>query len=143
MHRLFLFSEWGVGEGAFLEEDGRPADLGLPYTNWFEAIPHCVKALRRENIKSEGATLLELKYNIRYRRFRQAGAIAKRWIKGVTPNCPYCYYALSMDGDHRREALSWAKKGESSLILRRPSFRKHTLIAPSDCLFVDPLTSHI
>lgn len=62
-------SEWGIGDGGFAGEDGRPLDLGLPYVQWFESLPHCISALRARNPKSKEATMLEIKYNIKHRRW--------------------------------------------------------------------------
>ena len=86
-------------------------DLGVPYTTWFEAIPFCVKALRKKDPRNEAATMLEIKYNIRHRRWDIVQKISQDWIRNVNSECTYCYYALTMNPDTAEEGLSWAKKG--------------------------------
>lgn len=103
-------SEWGIGDGGFNDEHGRPVDLGLGFTTWFESLPHCIKALRAENPNSEEAMVLELKYNIRHRRWSNAHTIAKKWLEEVNSECAYCYYTLTMDNKDDRVGLSWAKR---------------------------------
>lgn len=102
-------SEWGVGDGQFRDERNQLIrDLGLPYTNWFEALPHCIAALRAEDPKSEPAAMLEIKYEIKHRRFAKAHQLAKAWLT-VNEKCSYCYYALTMDQKNDKEGLRWAK----------------------------------
>ncbi|KAG9024518.1 hypothetical protein FRB95_011377, partial [Tulasnella sp. JGI-2019a] len=111
LYQLLIRSEWGVGDGGFADEKGKPVDLGLGYATWFESLPICIKALRKANLKSEEAAMLEIKYNIRHRRYREAHRLAKNWITNVNTNCGFCYYTLTMDNKDEREGLRWAKKG--------------------------------
>lgn len=111
LYALLMRSEWGVGDGQFRDERNQLIrDLGLPYTNWFEALPHCIAALRAEDPKSEPAAMLEIKYEIKHRRFAKAHQLAKAWLT-VNEKCSYCYYALSMDQKNDKEGLRWAKLG--------------------------------
>lgn len=104
-------SEWGIIDGQFQDENGHNITRELaPYPTWFEALPYCVNALRKDNPKSEAATMLEMKYHIRHRRYGKAQATAKAWIKDVDPDCGYCYYVLSMAHTDDRVGLSWSKK---------------------------------
>ncbi|KAG8900695.1 hypothetical protein FRB99_005811 [Tulasnella sp. 403] len=111
LYSLLMQSEWGIGDGRFEADDGLPFDTGVPYKTWFESLPFCISALRAENPQSEAATMLEIKYHIRHRRFSKAHEIAKKWIDNVNAECSYCYYALAMDCKDDREGLRWAKKG--------------------------------
>ncbi|KAG9015244.1 hypothetical protein FRB90_004864 [Tulasnella sp. 427] len=111
LYALLMRSEFGIGDGQFRDERKQLiTDLGLPYTNWFEAIPPCVAALRAENPNSEAAVILEIKYEIKHRRFAKVHKLAKAWLE-VNENCSYCYYALSMDQKNDKEGLKWSKLG--------------------------------
>ncbi|KAG8920231.1 hypothetical protein FRC02_001041, partial [Tulasnella sp. 418] len=110
LYRLLMMSEWGIADGKWGDEHGRDVDIGLPYTSWFEALPHCIKALRNVNPQSEEATVLEIKYNIKHRRFSTAHEIAKNWIDTVNVKNTYCYYALSIQPENDSDGLMYAKK---------------------------------
>ncbi|KAG8959009.1 hypothetical protein FRC03_008553 [Tulasnella sp. 419] len=111
LYRLLMMSEWGIADGRWGDAQGKEVDIGLPYTSWFEALPHCIKALRNVNPQSEEATTLEIKYNIKHRRFKTAHEIAKNWIDTVNVKSTYCYYALSIQPENYSDGLMYAKKG--------------------------------
>lgn len=119
LYGLLMQSEWGIGDGAFADENGRPlSDLGLPYTMWFESLPHCIKELRlADGHNSEAATCLEIKYAIKHRRFPEAHKVALEYIDKVNSKCAYCYYALAMDSESTKEGLKWSKKVRSQIDL--------------------------
>ncbi|KAG9043260.1 hypothetical protein FS837_009826 [Tulasnella sp. UAMH 9824] len=111
LYALLLRSEWSIGDGEFRDDRNKPiTDLGLPYVNWLEALPLCVAALRAQDPKSEAAAILEMKYEIKHRRFAKVHKLAKAWLD-VNEKCSYCYYALSMDQKNDKEGLRWAKLG--------------------------------
>ena len=111
LYQLLMKSEWGIGDGMFGDEKGAHIDVGLPYVQWFESLPYCIKALRAsEGANSEAATALELKYHIKHRRFPEAHKIARNYLEKVDSKCSYCYYALTMDCKDDKMGLGLAKK---------------------------------
>ncbi|EPQ53631.1 hypothetical protein GLOTRDRAFT_63247 [Gloeophyllum trabeum ATCC 11539] len=110
--RLITTTEFSMTEGMFQsdEETGKRVniDLGLPYTMWSDALPHCAQALRSKGDLDQ-ADIVELKYMIMKGRIPQAVELSKQAIKR-NPEVAYFYYAITMTADMEL-GLRYAKKG--------------------------------
>ncbi|TFK49399.1 hypothetical protein OE88DRAFT_1662959 [Heliocybe sulcata] len=111
--RLILMTEFSIAEGMFQSQNpvtGQPEviDVGLPYTMWSDALPHCAKALRSKG-ELDLADIIDLKYHIMKARIPAAVEHAKHAIKR-SPEVAYFYYAITMTADLEL-GLRFAKKG--------------------------------
>ena len=112
---LIQRTEFAIGEGMFQGEDrhGRreSIDVGLPFTMWTDALPHCAQALRARGAQADldAADVLDLKYYIIRSRIPDAIAHGNRAV-ARNPDLAYAYYAISMGADHQ-QGLRAVKKG--------------------------------
>ena len=115
---LIQRTEFAIGEGMFQAEGpgGRweTMDLGLPFTMWTDALPHCAQALRKRGASADldAADVLDLKYYIIRSRIPDAIAQGNRAV-ARNPDLAYAYYAISMGADHQ-QGLRAVKKGLKS-----------------------------
>ncbi|KDR72536.1 hypothetical protein GALMADRAFT_73678 [Galerina marginata CBS 339.88] len=113
---LILKTEFSIADGMFEVEDPvtrkRSFDnLGLPFKSWSESLPHCAKAIRKMNKRSEEdfADILEIKYFIMKQRIPDAVSFAKKAIQR-NPEQAYFFYAITLSADNV-QGLRAAKKG--------------------------------
>ncbi|KAH9849548.1 hypothetical protein C2E23DRAFT_870488 [Lenzites betulinus] len=112
---LIQRTEFSIAEGMFQAEGARgrreTMDIGLPFTMWTDALPHCAKALRAKGAPADVdmADVLELKFFIIRSRIPDAIALGQRAVQR-NPELAYAYYAISMGADHQ-QGLRAVKKG--------------------------------
>jgi len=113
---LIIRTEYSIAEGVFQSENPRTGkfetmDLGLPFTMWTDALPHCAEAIRTRGKPNEIdlADIIEIKYLIIKSRISDAVTLAKKAIKR-SPNVAYFYYAITLTAD-AADGLRSAKKG--------------------------------
>ncbi|TFY78414.1 hypothetical protein EWM64_g5600 [Hericium alpestre] len=116
LSEYILRTEYSITQGAWQVEDprtGRRAteNLGLPFTMWMDALPHCAKAIRARGSASEAdkADILDLKFLIMKSRMSEAHTLARKAITR-NPNIGFYYYVLTL-GAPKAEGLRTAKKG--------------------------------
>ncbi|KAJ6491308.1 hypothetical protein C8R47DRAFT_1214699 [Mycena vitilis] len=109
-------TEFSISEGRFETENpvtGRREvmDLGLPFTMWTDALPHCAKAIRAKGLSSQVdmADTLDMKHCIMRRRIPDAVKLAHPALKR-NPGFAYAYYVLTMAADPAA-GLRAAKQG--------------------------------
>ncbi|KAI0765241.1 hypothetical protein C8Q74DRAFT_1205823 [Fomes fomentarius] len=112
---LIQRTEFSISEGMF-QTDGpggrmETIDVGLPFTMWTDALPHCAKALRAKGSPADLdlADVIELKYFIIRQRIPDVIALGQRAVER-NPELAYAYYAISMGADHE-QGLRAVKKG--------------------------------
>ncbi|OSD02695.1 hypothetical protein PYCCODRAFT_1389936 [Trametes coccinea BRFM310] len=112
---LIQRTEFSIAEGMF-QAEGRGGrletiDVGLPFTMWTDALPHCARALRARGTPADldMADVLELKFYIIRSRIPDAVSLGQRAIER-NPDLAYAYYAISMGADHQ-QGLRAVKKG--------------------------------
>ncbi|KAI8986642.1 hypothetical protein BD414DRAFT_38810 [Trametes punicea] len=112
---LIQRTEFSIAEGMF-QADGppgrrEPIDLGLPFTMWTDALPHCATALRARGTPADQdmADVLDLKFFLIRSPVPDAVVLGQRVIER-NPDLAYAYYAISM-GPNRQQGLRAAKKG--------------------------------
>ncbi|KAJ7636952.1 hypothetical protein FB45DRAFT_977452 [Roridomyces roridus] len=93
-------TEFALGEGFFQSEEGKLMDVGLPFTMWSDALPHCARAIRAKGLANEIdlADILEMKFAIMKQRIPDAVKIANASLKR-NPNFAYAFYSLSLASD--------------------------------------------
>ncbi|KAF8886495.1 hypothetical protein BD779DRAFT_1529952 [Infundibulicybe gibba] len=103
---FILRTEFSIADGEFRTEDpvtGKlvSMDLGLPFTMWAEALPHCAKAIRGKGKPNELdlADIIDIKYRI-----MKAKALVR------SPDTAYFYYTITLSADNV-DGLRAAKKG--------------------------------
>ncbi|KAJ6491306.1 hypothetical protein C8R47DRAFT_976831 [Mycena vitilis] len=99
------WTEFSVSEGRF--ESNNPEtgereviDVGLPFTLWSDALPHCAQAIRAKGLASQAemADTLDMKYFIMRQRISDAVKIAHPALKR-NPGFAYAYYVLTLAAD--------------------------------------------
>ncbi|KAI0336663.1 hypothetical protein GY45DRAFT_6348 [Cubamyces sp. BRFM 1775] len=112
---LIQRTEFSIAEGMF-QADGpggrrETIDIGLPFTMWTDALPHCARALRARGTPADldMADVLDLKFFIIRSRIPDAIAHAQRAVER-NPDLAYAYYAISMGANHE-QGLRAVKKG--------------------------------
>ncbi|KAJ7731107.1 hypothetical protein DFH07DRAFT_929368 [Mycena maculata] len=113
---FILRTEFSISEGTFQTknpENGRmeTMDLGLPFTMWSDALPHCATAIRVKGLPAtvDMADMLDMKFYIMRQRIPDAVKIAKTALKR-NPDFAYAYYVLTLASDPV-VGLRAAKKG--------------------------------
>jgi hypothetical protein len=113
---LITRTEHSTCIGAWETDDspsGQPEsmDLGLPFIQWDDALPHCAAAIRQKGIPAEQdlADILDLKYFVVKERIQEAVTLAKKCIDR-SPTIAYFYYPITLYADPI-EGLRAAKKG--------------------------------
>ena len=114
--RLVVQTEFSVTDGCYQtinERTGRMEtdDTGLPFTQWKDALPHCVEALQKTGHAPDidMADILQIKYFIMTQKLNEAVIRAKAAIER-NPQIPYFYYPMTLKAD-MKEGLRYAKKG--------------------------------
>ena len=112
---LIQRTEFSIAEGMF-QTDGpggrrETIDIGLPFTMWTDALPHCARALRARGGAADldMADVLDLKFFIIRQRIPDAISLGQRAVER-NPELAYAYYAISMGADHE-QGLRAVKKG--------------------------------
>lgn len=107
---LVMRTEMSLVQGGFQDEKGVTRNLGLPFTMWLDALPHCAKALREAwNREEDLACVLELKRLLLNGRHAEAYDIATRAVQR-NPDYVYFWYAITKTSMHA-ESLRAAKRG--------------------------------
>ena len=114
--QFILRTEFSITEGYFQTQCPRTGrmripDIGLPFTMWIDALPHCAAALRatKDPKEQDMADILELKSLIRKQRLKEAVDLAKKAFERSPDVAYFCYVVtLSADG---MQGLRYAKKG--------------------------------
>ncbi|THH05479.1 hypothetical protein EW146_g9890 [Bondarzewia mesenterica] len=111
-----LRTEFSVSQGAWQVQDPRTGkmtvdSMGLPFTMWVDALPHCAKALRARGSFGEldKADIIDLKFLITKARHADARAMASKCIERSS-RVGFFYYALTLGAD-LPDGLRAAKKG--------------------------------
>lgn len=114
--QFILRTEYSVVSAVFQTQNPRTGaletmDVGLPFSNWGDALPHCSKAIRaKKNAHEEDlADILDIKYHISKSRISEAIVHAEMAI-ARNPKNPYFYYAITL-GKDSTAGLRAAKKG--------------------------------
>ncbi|KZT10285.1 uncharacterized protein LAESUDRAFT_721627 [Laetiporus sulphureus 93-53] len=114
--RLILRTEFSVADGMFEVQNERTGklekmDVGLPFTMWSDALPHCVRALRGRGGKADldAADVVEMKHYIMKQRVSDSVQIGLKVIER-NPQLAYAYYVIALGADTER-GLRCAKKG--------------------------------
>jgi len=109
-------TEFSIADGMFEVEDpvtGKRSvdDMGLPFKAWGDSLPHCARAIRKQNKPGEEdlADILDIKYFIMRQRLPDAVNLAKKGIQR-NPDQAYFYYATTLLADNI-QGLRAAKKG--------------------------------
>ena len=116
---IILKTEFSITKGGLQSENPRTgaleitegSSIGLPFTYWDDAPPHCANAIRAVGKANEEdlADILDIKYHILKGHIPQAIAHAKRALKR-NPDHAYFYYAISLGADPT-DGLRSSKKG--------------------------------
>ncbi|KAJ7089251.1 hypothetical protein B0H15DRAFT_840062 [Mycena belliarum] len=113
---FILRTEFSISEGYYETDNpgtGRREnmDLGLPFTMWSDALPHCARAIRANGVPAEAdmADVVEMKFLIMKQRIPDAVKIANVALKR-NPDFAYAYYVLTLASDPVA-GLRAAKKG--------------------------------
>ncbi|TBU57428.1 hypothetical protein BD310DRAFT_821584 [Dichomitus squalens] len=112
---LIQRTEFAIAEGMFQADGprGQPEtiDVGLPFTMWTDALPHCARALRARGGPADldAADVLDLKFYIIRGRIPDTIAHGQRAVDR-NPELAYAYYAIAMGADHE-QGLRAVKKG--------------------------------
>ncbi|KAH7922905.1 hypothetical protein BV22DRAFT_1106350 [Leucogyrophana mollusca] len=113
---IVLRTEFSISDGYYQYQDERTgkmeiADLGLPFTRWTDALPHCADAIRAKGRLGgeDMADMLQMKFYIIRSRVGDAVDMAKKSIQR-NPKFPYFYYVMTL-GKDLEEGLRSAKKG--------------------------------
>ena len=114
--RLILRTEFSVADGMFEVQNERTGkfekmDVGLPFTMWSDALPHCVRALRERGGKADldAADVVEMKHYIMKQRVGDSVQVGLKVIER-NPQLAYAYYVIALGADTER-GLRCAKKG--------------------------------
>ncbi|KAF8217753.1 hypothetical protein K438DRAFT_1656655 [Mycena galopus ATCC 62051] len=102
---FILRTEFSISEGRFEGEDPvtgkrEVMDVGLPFTMWSDALPHCAKAIRNKGLPGQAdiADILDMKFYIMRQRILDAVKIANAALKR-SPGFAYAYYVLTLASD--------------------------------------------
>ncbi|KZT70478.1 hypothetical protein DAEQUDRAFT_667559 [Daedalea quercina L-15889] len=113
---LITRTEFSVANGVYQavnERTGRMEvfDVGLPFTQWTDALPHCAQAVRARGNKEDldDADILEMKSFIIRQRIPDAIKIANKALER-NPQLAYAYYATGL-GANSENGLRAVKKG--------------------------------
>ncbi|KAG2003384.1 hypothetical protein CC2G_003991 [Coprinopsis cinerea AmutBmut pab1-1] len=123
--RLILTTEFSIADGYFESINPKTGareaiDVGLPFSRYSEALPHCASALRSSKTHKglprtptqhelDCADILEIKYHIMKANIPKACSVAQTALKR-NPDNAYFYYAISLSADHT-QGLRASKKG--------------------------------
>jgi hypothetical protein len=118
---LVVQTEFSISDGWYQTidpETGReteePADVGLPFKKWRDALPICAAELRKTGLilDADRADILEIKYYVMTQNLVNAIRMAKAAIER-SPDVAYYYYVVSLTSD-TEEGLRYSKKGMKS-----------------------------
>ena len=115
--QIILVTEYSIAEGILHAENPRTgerveANLGLPFTYYVDALPHCARTLRARSDDArhaDMADILQLKFFMLRSRVTEAHALARRAIER-NPRQAFFYYALTNRASPE-EGLKIARKG--------------------------------
>ncbi|KAI0697335.1 hypothetical protein C8T65DRAFT_26721 [Cerioporus squamosus] len=102
--KLVQSSEYGMAKMYFQDpRDGRPLEglLGLPFSDWWDALPLCAEALRARGQPTDPDTadVLELKYHLLHYDLDKLVALAER-VVARNPGLAYAQRALTFSSDY-------------------------------------------
>ncbi|RPD71450.1 hypothetical protein L226DRAFT_525313 [Lentinus tigrinus ALCF2SS1-7] len=102
--KLILSSEYGMAKMWFQDpRDGRPLEgmLGLPFSNWWDALPLCAKAIRARGQPGDldTADVLELKYHQLHHDVDKFLALAEPAV-ARNPDLAFAQHALTYSADY-------------------------------------------
>lgn len=105
-------TEFSISDRYFHGPDGKPIDMGMPFTHWLNALPQCAKAIREKGGPSRDhiANVLDLKCFLLRKQHKEARELAANALK-THPKTAFYYYVLAVASNELEEKLRWAKKG--------------------------------
>ncbi|TFK71924.1 hypothetical protein BDN72DRAFT_837130 [Pluteus cervinus] len=114
---LILDTEFSIGDGYFQTRNPRTGkmemagNMGLPFTMYMDALPHCAKAIRAKGKREELnlADVLEIKFHVARGRVPSAIEVATKALER-SPEYAYFYYAMTLCANNV-DGLCAAKKG--------------------------------